>query len=301
MIEPRTGVYTVVPTPFDEEEDVDEASLERLLGNLVEIGVDGVIVLGVLGEAPKLYGDERDRIVRVAQRVFGGRGSVIVGASHGSARGTRALIARAAALGADGVMVSPPRIARSDPERVREYMRLALQSSDCPVLLQDHPASSGTVMSAATIAAIAQDCPAVRWVKVEDPPSARKVIELRAAVGQGLFLLGGLGALSLLDELGAGSDGTMTGFAVPEALVSIYQLYATGDREGAEAEFARYLPLIVAESAEEVGLPIRKWVYYRRGWIDWPACRTPSFPLPTALRARVDEKLAALSLLANVS
>ncbi len=297
MIEPRPGVYTVVPTPFTVDEGLDEGSFERLLGELVARGVDGVIVLGVLGEAPKLHGDERDRVVRAAARAVGAAASVIVGASHASAVGTRALIDRAAALGADGVMVSPPRIARSDAGSVRDYMRLALSAAPCPVLLQDHPASSGTLMSASTIVAIAEECPSVRWVKVEDPPSARKVLELRAAAGDRLLLLGGLGALSLLDELDAGSDGTMTGFAAPEALVAIVGHHRRGDRARAAQEFGRWLPLVVAESAEEIGLSVRKSIYYRRGWIDTPACRTPSFPVPETVRTRVDEQLRELGLL----
>ncbi|HVC25390.1 MAG TPA: dihydrodipicolinate synthase family protein [Acidimicrobiales bacterium] len=297
MIEPRPGVYTVVPTPFTADEGLDETSLERLLGELVARGVDGVIVLGVLGEAPTLYADERERVVRAAVRAVGGAAAVIVGASHASAVGTRALLERAASLGADGVMVSPPRIARSDAGRVLDYMRLALAEPPCPVLLQDHPASSGTLMSAATIVAIADECPSVRWVKVEDPPSARKVLELRAAAGDRLHLLGGLGALSLLDELEAGSGGTMTGFAAPEALVAIVGHHVKGDRVRAAEEFARWLPLIVTESAEEIGLSVRKWIYYRRGWIDTPLCRTPSSPVPETVRARVDEQLRSFALL----
>lgn len=296
MIAPSAGVYTVVPTPFDEDENLDEASFERLLGNLGELGVDGVIALGVLGEAPKLFGDERDRVVRIARATLGSA-AVIVGASHASARGTRALVERAVASGADGVMVSPPRIARNDPDRVREYFRRSLVDPGCAVLLQDHPASSGTVMTAETVAAVAEENPSIRWVKVEDPPSARKVAELRERVGDRLLLLGGLGALSLLDELDAGSDGTMTGFAAPEALQAVCSRYAKGDRDGATAEFARWLPLVVAETMEEVGLGIRKWIYYRRGWIDSPVCRTPSFPVPATVLHRVDEALRNLGLL----
>src|SRR5439155_4326798 len=53
------GVYTVVPTPFTAQGALDLASLRRLIEFLVEAGVEGLLVLGVMGEAPKLLPDER--------------------------------------------------------------------------------------------------------------------------------------------------------------------------------------------------------------------------------------------------
>ena len=299
MIAPKPGVYVVTPTPFDEHEQLDEISFVRLIRNLIDVKVDGVIILGVLGEAAKLYGDERDRVIRAAVGATAGEIAVIVGASHSSAVGTRALAGRAAALGADGVMVSPPRVTRSEPDIVFEFMRRAIHDCEIPVLLQDHPASSGTLMTADTIVRMATELPSIKWVKVEDPPSPRKISELRAALGDRLFLLGGLGAMSLLDELHAGADGTMTGFSVPEALVAICRHFSSDDRAAASAAFAHWLPLIVMESQEEVGLAIRKWIYYRRGWLDSPVCRTPSWPVPSDLRTRVEAQLSEYGLLST--
>ena len=48
------GVHTIMPTPFTAQGEVDLASLERLTDFLVGLEVDGVVVLGVMGEAPKL-------------------------------------------------------------------------------------------------------------------------------------------------------------------------------------------------------------------------------------------------------
>lgn len=297
MIAPKPGVYVVTPTPFDDQEELDEASFEQLMRRLATTGVDGVIILGVLGEAAKLYGDERDRLIKAAVESAAGEMTVIVGVSHPSAEGTRVLAGRAAALGADGVMVSPPRVSRSDPGIVLEYLRRSVRNCEIPVLLQDHPASSGTYMTAETITRAAEELSVIRWVKVEDPPSQRKICELRIASGDRLLLLGGLGALSLLDELHAGADGTMTGFSVPEALVAICRDFAVGDFAGAAATFAHWLPLIVTESQEEVGLAIRKWIYHRRGWLSSPVCRTPSWPMPDEVRRRVDTQLADLGIM----
>ena len=88
------GVFTVVPTPFDDSGELDLPSLDSLVRFLVERGVDGLLVLGVLGEAPKLLPDERRAVVETAIASAAGR-PVIVGATHPSTAGARALASAA--------------------------------------------------------------------------------------------------------------------------------------------------------------------------------------------------------------
>ncbi len=65
-----SGVHTIMPTPFTDDGRLDLESLERLTDFLIRLGVDGLVVLGVMGEAPKLSQREQEVIrttVRVAQ------------------------------------------------------------------------------------------------------------------------------------------------------------------------------------------------------------------------------------------
>ena len=48
------GVYNIVPTPFADDGALDEASLGRLIDFVIGCGVDGVTILGVMGEAGKV-------------------------------------------------------------------------------------------------------------------------------------------------------------------------------------------------------------------------------------------------------
>ena len=48
------GIFNIVPTPFDESGAVDERSLRRLIDFVIGTGVDGLTILGFLGEAAKL-------------------------------------------------------------------------------------------------------------------------------------------------------------------------------------------------------------------------------------------------------
>jgi 4-hydroxy-tetrahydrodipicolinate synthase len=47
------GVYSVLPTPFLENGEVDEASLRRVVDLFIGAGVNGVTALGVTGEVAR--------------------------------------------------------------------------------------------------------------------------------------------------------------------------------------------------------------------------------------------------------
>jgi len=54
------GVFPILITPFDEYEDLDLESLGRVVRFMADLGMDGVTVLGVLGEASRLTDAERE-------------------------------------------------------------------------------------------------------------------------------------------------------------------------------------------------------------------------------------------------
>ena len=58
------GIYSILPTPFDEAGMVDQPSLRRLVDFVIDTGVDGLTILGFLGEAAKLTEAERAFVYR---------------------------------------------------------------------------------------------------------------------------------------------------------------------------------------------------------------------------------------------
>jgi 4-hydroxy-tetrahydrodipicolinate synthase len=139
-----------------------------------------------------------------------------------------------------------------------------------PVVVQDHPASSGVQLPVDLLAALE---PAV--VKAEAPPTAPKVAALLAAAPRTL-VVGGLGAVALIDELDAGTIGTMTGFAFPELLCAIVRAHLSGDRGRAARLYCEALPLLLFEAQPGFGAAIRKEILVRRGVIASARTRGPS-------------------------
>ena len=126
------GVYVIAPTPFHPDGRIDETSIDRMTDFFIAAGVDGMTVLGQLGEAPKMTHDESVAIVRrvVARTKF----PVVVGVSAPGFAAMRALTQDAMDAGAAGVMIAPPNTLRTD-DAIVQYYRQASEAigSDVPV------------------------------------------------------------------------------------------------------------------------------------------------------------------------
>ena len=249
-----------------------------------------------MGEAPKLVASERHAVIAAS---VGAAGScpVVVGATNPSVVGTRAVIKAAAAEGAVAVLIAPPRLDRAVGEDgVVEYFAAVADGAEIEIVLQDHPASSGVTLSAQTVGRIAREAPGVTAVKHEDPPTPRKVTSVREHAPDGFKIFGGLGGMFLLEELRRGANGTMTGFAYPEALIEVHRAHARGAADEAAAVFFRYLPLIRFEFQEGVGLAIRKHIYKLRGLIEHDYVRAPGVELDSGTIAELRGLLEWLKL-----
>jgi 4-hydroxy-tetrahydrodipicolinate synthase len=272
------GVWNIVPTPFLPDGALDEASLATLAEFVVATGVAGMTVLGVLGEAAKLGDDERARVVHGILDATAGRIPVCVGVSHASTGRAVAYAREAERAGAHSVMLAPPPLARPTDAALSRHYGTVTDAISIPVVVQDHPASSGVLMTVEFMASLFADAPRAGIVKLEDEPSPPKVRKLRE-LAPGITILGGLGAGMLLEELAAGADGTMTGFGFPEVLVAIVRRWFAGDADGAAQLFDRFATLIRFENQPFANLGIRKQVYQRRGAIAHATVRQPAVPL----------------------
>ena len=286
------GVYSVLPTPFTDSGELDEASLRRVVDLFIEKGVNGLTALGVTGEVARLEERERARVLSVVVQQAAGRVPVVAGTT---AEGTRTCIkysADARALGASAVMVSPPRMAKLNSEAVVRHYKALAAAVDVPIVVQDYPPISGFAMEPWLLARIAQEIPSARTIKLEDPPTPLKTARiLEQAAGTPVQIFGGLGGVFLLEELISGATGAMTGFAFPEVLVRIVKAFRAGEVDEAADVFYRAVPLMRFEFQEGIGMAIRKAVLHRRGALASAATRPPAGAMDTPTREALDRVL----------
>jgi 4-hydroxy-tetrahydrodipicolinate synthase len=281
------GVYLITVTPFKDNGELDLDSTDRMIDFLLERGVTGLTVLGIMGEAPKLTAEESRVFVRQVLRRVQRRVPVVVGASSAGFAPMRELSQSVMDLGADGVMIAPPASVRTDDQIVAYFDMVNETLGQTPWCLQDHPVATGVQMSAGVIQRILKASPHAVMLKHEDCPGLAKLSTLRGAMDRGdlervSILCGNGGGLFLPEELSRGADGAMTGFAYPEMMVDVVAAHAGGDVERAHDLFDAYLPLARYEQQSGVGLAVRKHLFWQRGVIASASVRKPGPKLSAA-------------------
>lgn len=287
------GVYIIAATPFTDTGAVDADSTDRMIDFYLEHGVNGITILGIMGEANKLTEDESHAFAaRVLARIAG-RIPVVVGVSGAGIDNLRRLAGFVMDKGAAGVMVAPtPGPAVED--RIIGYFGLVCEAlgPDVPVCFQDFPQTTGVPVSAATILTLTRRHPQIVMLKHEDSPGLAKLEVVRKGSGTPetprMSILCGNGGLYLPQELARGADGAMTGFAYPEMLVEVVRRHLAGDVDRAEDVYDAYLPILRYEQQLGFGLAVRKEILRRRGAIASAFVRRPGPRLSASDLADID-------------
>jgi 4-hydroxy-tetrahydrodipicolinate synthase len=282
------GVYPILATPFHADESVDLESFDRLIRFMARLGVDGVTILGVLGESNRLLDREREQLIQTAVKAAGSM-PVIVGTSHSGTRAALGLSQVAEALGADAVMVTPQAEPVPNDDRVFEYYRGIAEGIRLPIVVQDHPASTSVHMSVPLILRVVREVARAAAIKEEATPTPPKIRALlQGMTERKVPILTGLGALYAQFDLDAGSSGFNTGFAFPEVLTAMVKAMKDADVKRVQALYTRFLPLIAFE--QQPGVAVRKEILRLRGLIASSRARHPG----ASIQPAVAEQLKAL-------
>ncbi len=292
LTENAKGVYIIAATPFTDDGALDLQSVDTLTDFYLRSGVHGFTLLGMMGEAHKLSPDESISVVsRVIARA--GNKQIIVGVSHAGLENVRRLSHEVMIAGAAGVMVAPPPGLKGDDGIYNYYAQVfKALGPDIPVVYQDYPQTTGVYLPVPVFERLVDDFKQLVMLKHEDAPGLAKLTRVREGEQKPgrrrVSILVGNGGLYYPQEMRRGADGAMTGFAWPEMLVEVYDLFAAGKAEEAEDLFDIYLPLVRHEVQPAIGLALRKEVLFRRGAIKSPAQRAPGSSLTAADKAELD-------------
>jgi 4-hydroxy-tetrahydrodipicolinate synthase len=292
-----TGVWGVIATPFRGPSlDVDTSSLAGEIEHYVEIGATGVVVLGVFGEASSLDTAERATVIRTATVAAGGL-PIVVGATSLATRPAIEETARAAEIAGSALAGVMLQVNSTDSDVLAEHLRAVHDATGVGIVVQHYPDAGGRAIATPGLVAAINAARGVVAAKCERAPTVLEIAAIAAQTQVPAF--GGLGGTGLLDELGAGSAGAMTGFSCPEGLLACVGAFGSGGLPAARAAWAPYLPLANFEFQRGVALAIRKECLRHRGLIDEAAVRPPAAALPPAfavqLAAHLDHALSPVA------
>jgi dihydrodipicolinate synthase/N-acetylneuraminate lyase len=281
------GVFPVVPTTFTDSGELDLPSQKRCVDFMIDAGSTGLCILANFSEQFVIADAERELLTTTILEHVAGRVPVIVTTTHFSTRLCIERSLRAQQQGAAMVMAMPPyhgaTLRVPEGQSIEFFSRLS-EALTIPIMVQDAPVS-GTTLSAATLARIARETANVRYFKIEVPQAAAKLRDLIALGGDAIEgPWDGEEAITLLADLDAGATGAMTGGGFPDGIRQIVDAFAAGDREGAVAAYAKWLPLINFENRQG-GFLSAKALMKEGGVIACDAPRHPYPPMHPATRA----------------
>lgn len=296
------GIIPIVFVPFDEQGDIDERGLQRVVRFELDGGVNGIGINGFASEAYKLTDEERRRTVEIVASEVAGSAPLVIGIAPGS---TEAAVRQArdfARWHPSALMTLPPATMQVSPAALVDHYVDLGHATDLPLMVQQSPhiqGYAGTGLETAALAEIAGRAANVRYFKIEGPGAADRIADLRTHVdGDRVHMFGGGGGITLPDELHAGSSGLIPGVGFNEYFCRAWPLWRSGRQDEALAVLDDIQPLVAAVSGpgHEFSLHARKHLMQRAGYIRHAVVRRPSVAVSRQQMADLNAIVDALDL-----
>lgn len=268
------GVFGIPPTPFDDADNIDEASLRRCVTFCLEAGVHGLVIGVNASEAIALTDTERCRTAEIVVEESAGQVPVIVGVSGVSTASSIAFARHAADVGADAVMAMPPYVRHPPAQEIVAFYADVAAAVSLPVWIQDYVGPVGTPMSPSLLTQILTNVPDVDFLKEESafaPQTMTAVAELAGSHLKGM--MGGMAGRYLLEEYRRGACGTMPACEVADVHVLIWNALEQNNEAEARRLHTLLLPLLNYEAM--YSFTVYKEVLLRREIIASARTRVP--------------------------
>src|SRR3954471_17706582 len=118
------GVFPAITTQMHRDGSLDLEGTARHAEVLIRSGVTGLVLLGSLGEAQMLSGEEKRVVMRELVKAVGGRVTVLSGVAETSTGEACRFVKDGEAAGADGFMLMPAMVYRTpDPAETLAHFR----------------------------------------------------------------------------------------------------------------------------------------------------------------------------------
>lgn len=236
-----------ITTPFTPTEEIDISGLQKNIRIWNTSGITGYVVLGSTGERVNLEERERQQVIEEARAEVPDDRGFIVGAGQESRRGTINEIKRAAAAGADAVLVITPhfyRAAISQQALVNHYRAVA-DAAAVPVLLYSMPDLTGIRLEPTTAAELSTH-PNIFGIK-DSSADVSKLEDTIKLTPVEFAVLTGNGTI-LCQALRAGACGGIlaVGCVATKCCLEIFRLVREGKNEEAASLQEKLTPLALA-------------------------------------------------------
>ena len=236
------GVFPAVTTQLKPDYTLDLDALRAGLERLIEAGVGGVVMMGMVGENAQLSPQEKLTVLRTAVETVRGRVPVLSGLGETSTERAVAYAKEAEAAGVQGLMVFPGLTYKSDARETVEFYCSVARASSLEILLYNNPRGYGVDLTPDIVEQLLVE-PTIVAIKEESYDTTR-VTDLIARFGERLNVVCGVDDL-ILESAALGVTCWVSGMAnaLPKPSVDLLNLAIAGDYEKARALYRVLTPL----------------------------------------------------------
>jgi len=277
-------VYPAATTQFSADLSLDIPACRKTLAALVADGVDGLVLLGTVGENNSLRPEEKRLALRAGVDAVGGRVPLVAGVSELTTDRAIEFARDAEKIGIDALMVLPAMVYVPTPEELYAHFRAVAEATSLPIMLYNNPPAYRVSIEIETLERLA-GIPNIVAIK-ESAPDPRRFTDMFNRFGDRFTLLAGLDDVALEGFL-LGARGWVSGLtsAFPRESVAMVAAALGGDWEEARRIYRWFMPLLHLDADHDLvqSIKLAEQIMGRGS----ERVRMPRLPLAGARRADV--------------
>jgi len=273
-------------TPFKRDGQVDYDRLENHTGQLINKGINYLVVLGTTAETPTLSAREKNEVVLRVVEANRGRIPVIVGAGGNDTQTIVESVKSMDLRGVDGLLSVAPYYNKPSQEGMYRHFSAIATASELPLMLYNVPGRTGSNIKAETVLRLAHDLPDKIVAIKEASGDFSQVMEIIKDRPEGFLVVSGDDSIAL-PMVAAGGDGVVSviGNAYPALLSTMIAAALEGAFDKARELHYRLLPMMKAVFKEGNPAGVKASMEIQ-GWIE-NVLRLPLIPVSGTLYSEI--------------
>lgn len=207
------GIYTPIVTIFNEEGKIDKKSLEILIEKLIKDEVNGIVILGSIGEFFNFSSlEEKKDYIKFVSKVINGRTKLIVGTGDNNIEEVIELNKCASDAKADAALIITPYFFGLDENYIYEYYSIIAKNTELPIIIYNFPARTSINVSYELVLRLANEFNNIVGIKdtTDSISNIRRFVQKVKKVRKDFCVISGFDEY-LIPNLLFGGDGIIGG------------------------------------------------------------------------------------------
>ena len=252
-----TGCGVATVTPMRPDGTVDLKKYADFIDELIQNGVDAIIVNGTTGESATLSEEEQYNIICCAKDVINRRVPLIAGAGSNNTHHAAKLALNARNAGADAVLSVTPYYNKANENGLVEHYNFITKWCQLPTIVYNVPSRTGVDIKPETFIKLSEN-PFICAVK-EASGNAAKAERIISLCGDKIDVYSGNDELTLpLLSIGAKGVISVAANIIPKEMHELCSIYFEGKYVEAAKRQIALIPLIDALFLDVNPIPVKE-------------------------------------------